>query len=118
MARVLGIRSYRFDLPVANQRRALWTNIESGNGHEFLVEDLRINMHTANTGIIAVGDSTVTVQTGAASDGNPYVAGDFLEASQLAKSSTTATQFDLRRIFVVGTVAGDDVVVEYKSIVD
>jgi len=115
MARVYGVRQYRVNIPTANTPRALWTPTEGAASHQKFVEAFRITSLPANTGVMTVGGSNITINTGLITDGAPIDASGFVDFGVDPKVSALVSEFDLSTIFVTTTVAGDDYFITYIS---
>lgn len=118
MARHFGVRTYRQTITLANTPQPLLTQTQISAGHSPFTEAIKVSVDPAGTGKWTVGDSDVSVNTDNATDGFPNDAGDFVTYGIDPKVAAMPSEFDLREIYIVGTVAGDEFYVEYVAKVD
>jgi hypothetical protein len=115
MARTFGLKVYRVNLALANTPQSIFTTTQQNAGHARFTEFFRVTSLAANTGVFALGDSSVTVNTGNATDGAVIDPSGFEEYGVSPKMAAIPSEFDLSNISIVGTVAGDDFFVTYIS---
>ena len=118
MARHFALRAYRQTITLANTSQRIFISALTTQGYQRFTESFRLFSDGGNTGVLAVGGPTVTVNTNQVTDGEPISAGSFTSAGVEPKVASVPTEIDLQEQYVVGTVAGDEFYVTYLGLVD
>lgn len=105
----LGLRKISIDCTLANVAYRI-------SSSPLLVPWFMLFVPSGNTASIYLGDSTVTSAWIPHAKASSTLTGMYLYEASQRGDMTEGDRFDLTKLFVLGTTAGDDVIIQYPAV--